>query len=362
MRDRSKAIWIGISLWCATASQATTFVSNLGEPLEPEFISNGTDSAHAASFTTGAAAVELTSITVSVFTDTSGTSELRLRANSAGSPGALIETLGSQAHPSSGNVLLTYNSPGTPVLSANTTYWVTLGEAGSGDFQWDGTTSQDESSPASWQIGNQVKVSTDGGFSWHEVELGPSVESAKLAVEGTELPAIALDLVTVGNPGNACDTQSQGCFGAVAYPYQIGKHEITNAQYAAFLNAVAATDTTRALQHGHGCPLQITRTGSPGSYTYSVVAGNGSQADHFVLVLRRAALRQLAPQRPADPAPQSASYDRRTARTRSRAPRRSARATPAPPLRARQTRTSGTRRRTTTARSSTSTIRPAPTP
>ncbi len=42
------------------------------------------------------------------------------------------------------------------------------------------------------------------------------------------------------DPANACDTQSQGCFGEVLYEYQIGKHEVTNRQYAEFLNAVAA--------------------------------------------------------------------------------------------------------------------------
>ena len=45
---------------------------------------------------------------------------------------------------------------------------------------------------------------------------------------------ITMDWVNVGNPGNAADTTG---YGAVAYAYQIGKHEVTNAQYATFLNA-----------------------------------------------------------------------------------------------------------------------------
>ncbi len=44
--------------------------------------------------------------------------------------------------------------------------------------------------------------------------------------------------VPAEEPPNACDQQSQGCFGAVSYDYQIGKFEVTNAQYAEFLNAV----------------------------------------------------------------------------------------------------------------------------
>ncbi len=54
---------------------------------------------------------------------------------------------------------------------------------------------------------------------------------------------VNIDWVTVGDPGNACDSHPYGCPGAVAYEYRIGKYEVTNAQYAEFLNAVAATDT-----------------------------------------------------------------------------------------------------------------------
>lgn len=45
------------------------------------------------------------------------------------------------------------------------------------------------------------------------------------------LPAhaeVTMEWVTVSDPGNACGTQSQGCFGAVAHTYQIGKYEVTS--------------------------------------------------------------------------------------------------------------------------------------
>jgi formylglycine-generating enzyme required for sulfatase activity len=91
------------------------------------------------------------------------------------------------------------------------------------------------------------------------------------------LPAhaeVTIEWVTVGESGNACDTQSQGCFGAVAYTYQIGKYEVTNAQYAEFLNAVAATDTYGLYDTKMGSGWGgITRSGSSGSYTYSAIAG-----------------------------------------------------------------------------------------
>ena len=50
--------------------------------------------------------------------------------------------------------------------------------------------------------------------------------------------AVNIDLITVGNPGNAPYLgNSVGTLGAVAYTYQIGKYEVTNAQYCEFLNA-----------------------------------------------------------------------------------------------------------------------------
>jgi formylglycine-generating enzyme required for sulfatase activity len=94
---------------------------------------------------------------------------------------------------------------------------------------------------------------------------------------------VAIDWVTVGHPGNACDTQDQGCFGAVAYTYQIGKYEVTNAQYAELLNAVAATDTSSLYSTSMGSGGGgITRSGSSGSYTYSAIAGRADMPVNYV--------------------------------------------------------------------------------
>lgn len=58
--------------------------------------------------------------------------------------------------------------------------------------------------------------------------------------------AVTIDWVTVGDPGNAADTRvvSDGTTGsgAVGYVYRISKYEVTNAQHAEFLNAVAGSD------------------------------------------------------------------------------------------------------------------------
>ena len=47
--------------------------------------------------------------------------------------------------------------------------------------------------------------------------------------------AVMFDWETVGNTGNAADPLTG--FGSVDYTYRISKHEVTNAQYAEFLNA-----------------------------------------------------------------------------------------------------------------------------
>jgi formylglycine-generating enzyme len=57
--------------------------------------------------------------------------------------------------------------------------------------------------------------------------------------------ALTVDTVPVGNPNNLADyrydTTGFNHFGAVAYKYRIGKYEVTNEQYVAFLNGVDPT-------------------------------------------------------------------------------------------------------------------------
>jgi len=79
-----------------------------------------------------------------------------------------------------------------------------------------------------------------------------------------------MDYVTVGDPGNAADPLTG--FGAVGYEYQIGKYEVTNAQYGTFLNAVAKTDSY-GLYNSNMSSYGITQSGSSGSFTYSVTGG-----------------------------------------------------------------------------------------
>lgn len=92
--------------------------------------------------------------------------------------------------------------------------------------------------------------------------------------------AVTIDWVTVGNAGNAADTTG---FGAVGYEYNIATTEVTNAQYAEFLNAVAATDTNNLYNiNMAGNFGGISRTGSSGSYVYTAQAGRENNPVTYV--------------------------------------------------------------------------------
>lgn len=84
---------------------------------------------------------------------------------------------------------------------------------------------------------------------------------------------VNIDWVTVGGAGNPADDTG---YGAVSDPYRISKFEISDSQYAEFLNAIAATDTFQLYKANMDSSLWpflggITRSGSSGSYTYSVI-------------------------------------------------------------------------------------------
>ncbi len=101
---------------------------------------------------------------------------------------------------------------------------------------------------------------------------------------GIAAQAVTIDLVTVGNPGNAPDTRYYGrSMGAVPYVYSMGKYEITTGQYCEFLNAVAATDTyglyNSYMSISGAGRCMIRQLGSSGNYTYLVDANGDGQVD-----------------------------------------------------------------------------------
>lgn len=98
---------------------------------------------------------------------------------------------------------------------------------------------------------------------------------------------ISIPTVNIGtppNPGNAPNPAYPGLgLGAVEYSYAIGTTEVTNAQYAAFLNAVAAADPFNLYNESMGGEFGgIIRTGTSGSYTYSTATGRANNPVNFV--------------------------------------------------------------------------------
>jgi formylglycine-generating enzyme required for sulfatase activity len=87
--------------------------------------------------------------------------------------------------------------------------------------------------------------------------------------------AVTIETVPIGNPGNPAATQfSFGYYsiGAVAYSFNIGKTEVTNAQYAEFLNTVAAADAFDLYNTNMASDTRggIVRSGDPGNFAYAV--------------------------------------------------------------------------------------------
>ncbi|NBR71888.1 MAG: fibro-slime domain-containing protein, partial [Proteobacteria bacterium] len=107
------------------------------------------------------------------------------------------------------------------------------------------------------------------------------------ALSSSEVAKLAgvtpMEFADVANPGNAADVVTG--YGAVNYSYQISKHEVTVAQYAQFLNAVAQSDPNGLYNTNMATDTNvagITRSGSPGSYTYAVIAGRANRPITYV--------------------------------------------------------------------------------
>jgi sulfatase modifying factor 1 len=84
--------------------------------------------------------------------------------------------------------------------------------------------------------------------------------------------SVTIDYVSVGHAGNAADPASGSLYGAVAYAYQIGKYEVTNAQYGAFLNAA---DPSGA--NANGVYNSNMGSNARGGITYTADAASGSK-------------------------------------------------------------------------------------
>ncbi len=107
--------------------------------------------------------------------------------------------------------------------------------------------------------------------------------------------AVTIDWVPIGNPGNPADSEvmfdGTTGYGSVGYVYQIGRYEVTNTQYAEFLNTVAQAadpyqlyDPFMDRSQGFGEGSGIVRGGTPGSFTYTVDAGRENRPVNYVSV------------------------------------------------------------------------------
>jgi formylglycine-generating enzyme required for sulfatase activity len=114
---------------------------------------------------------------------------------------------------------------------------------------------------------------------------------ASVSLVSSASAVVSIDYVSVGYAGNAADTadgdpSTLGVqrYGAVAYEYKIGKNETTIGQYAEFLNAVAKSDpyalysTSMTTSTING----ISRSGSSGSYIYTVNPGSANKPITYV--------------------------------------------------------------------------------
>lgn len=110
--------------------------------------------------------------------------------------------------------------------------------------------------------------------------------SGILLLSTQSVSAVNIEMVTVGNPGNAPDMrynldQRPEGYGAVNYVYQIGKYEITLGQYCEFLNAVAKPDDLHDLYNVYNFN-PIVRTGFGRDISYSVAADWADRPAYFV--------------------------------------------------------------------------------
>jgi formylglycine-generating enzyme required for sulfatase activity len=119
--------------------------------------------------------------------------------------------------------------------------------------------------------------------------LAPAFTAAALAcltvLTAPAWATVTFDWATVGNPGNAAAPIFG--VGAVANTYRISKTEVTNAQYAEFLNAAAASDPNSLYNTNMGSNPRggLTRSGASGSFTYATKANMANKPVNYVSFL-----------------------------------------------------------------------------
>lgn len=177
------------------ARAATDIVNNLGEARvsAKTFDSAFPNQLGAQAFTTDNRFYTLNSVTVELHHTSGGSSmaDVTLRADSAGSPGAIIENLGTQTFSAMSDTAYQRNSMSNPLLEPNTQYWVVVGYV-SGDFEFNYAAGTTASGPGSLGLD---RVSQNGSTFGSD-----STESFKIAVNGTLTKVNPI--ITWGNPAD----------------------------------------------------------------------------------------------------------------------------------------------------------------
>lgn len=116
-----------------------------------------------------------------------------------------------------------------------------------------------------------------------------SLTAFLFASVGVSHAMVTFDWALVGNPGNAPDTEimNDGTtgYGSVDYVYRISKHEVTNAQYAEFLNAVDPTGANTLDLYNINMPSGwggIENTGTEQGAHYLAKAGRENNPVNYV--------------------------------------------------------------------------------
>jgi sulfatase modifying factor 1 len=180
--------------------------------------------------------------------------------------------------------LLAYES-GTPISRVEFS-WTTFVPGDGPGIEIDDIRFEAVPEPSTWALG-LMGIACGGWVAWRKRKrslvnhslLTPTVCFA-LALSGiVPARAVTIDMVTVGDAGNVADTTG---YGAVGYEYRIGKYEVTIGQYTDFLNAVAKSDPHYLYDASMASDLNtagISRTGTSGGYTYSVIDNGGSSGN-----------------------------------------------------------------------------------